>query len=79
MTMRWVCALLVIGSLRLSAEPPAAVLELEREVQGMRPSRVLWREIAWKHCLLEGVAQARLENKPILLWVFIHDPVAERC
>ena len=41
---------------------------------------VAWREIQWKGCLLEGLAESRAKKKPVLLWVFIDRPADDaRC
>ena len=52
---------------------------IEREVRAMRPEMSAWREIEWDTCLLEGLAQSREQGKPVLLWVFLHNPNEERC
>ena len=39
-----------------------------------------WRRIPWKSCLVEGLRESRLLNKPLMLWVFIDRPVDDtRC
>jgi hypothetical protein len=56
---------------------PAA---LKAEIEALKSSKVAWREIAWKSCLLEGLKEARARNKPALLWVFIDRPIDDaRC
>src|SRR6516225_959005 len=47
---------------------------LKAEVEALKAPRVAWREIAWKSCLLEGLAESRAKKKPVLLWVFIDRP-----
>ncbi len=59
-----------------SATPEA----LEAEIEALKSSKVAWREIAWKSCLLEGLKESRAKNKPALLWVFIDRPIDDaRC
>ncbi len=54
--------------------------ELDAEVAALREEKVAWREIAWKSCLLEGLAEAKRQNKPVVCWVFIDRPIDdERC
>ena len=63
-----------------SAVPPNETPEaLKKQIEAMRPAGHVWREIQWKTCLLEGLKEARKRNKPVLLWVFIHNPNEERC
>ena len=53
---------------------------LAAEIQGLKATKVAWREIAWKSCLLEGLKESRAKNKPALLWVFIDRPIDDaRC
>ena len=53
---------------------------LQAELDSWRPAKLSWREIPWRPCLLAGLAEARLQKKPILLWAFINgSPKDERC
>jgi hypothetical protein len=53
---------------------------LKAEIEALKSSKVAWREIAWKSCLLEGLKESRAKNKPALLWVFIDRPIDDaRC
>lgn len=53
---------------------------LKADIDVLKASKVAWREIAWKSCLLEGLKEARVKNKPALLWVFIDRPIDDaRC
>ena len=53
---------------------------LKAEIDALKVSRVAWRQIAWKSCLLEGLKESRAKNKPALLWVFIDRPIDDaRC
>ena len=59
-----------------SATPEA----LKAEIEALKSSKVAWREIAWKSCLLEGLKESREKKKPVLLWVFIDRPTDDaRC
>ena len=53
---------------------------LKADIEALKAPKVAWREIAWKSCLLEGLREARVQNKPALLWVFIDRPIDDaRC
>jgi hypothetical protein len=59
---------------------PATSDALQAEIKSLIAPKVAWREIAWKSCLLEGLREARAQNKPALLWVFIDRPIDDaRC
>jgi hypothetical protein len=64
-----------------AAHPGARSPEaLEAEIAALQPPKLVWREVAWKKCLLEGLHRSREEKKPVLLWAFINaDPREERC
>ena len=51
---------------------------LNSEIASMRVNDVEWRKIAWKTCLLDGLKASREQNKPIILWVFIDQPVDDK-
>jgi hypothetical protein len=76
---------LVAGSAWARDERPAkkALLTpaaLKAEIEALKSSRVAWRKIAWKSCLLEGLKESRARKKPLLLWVFIDRPIDDaRC
>ena len=53
---------------------------LQAEIDSLRPAKLSWREIPWRHCLLAGLAEARTQRKPVILWAFINSsPTDERC
>ena len=53
---------------------------LKADIESLKATKVAWREIAWKSCLLEGLKESRAKNKPALLWVFIDRPCDDaRC
>ena len=53
---------------------------LKADIEALKAAKVAWREIAWKTCLLDGLAASRAQGKPVLLWVFIDRPVDDaRC
>jgi hypothetical protein len=63
-----------------SAKKAATPVRLLVEINSLKAPRVAWREIAWKSCLLEGLAESRAKSKPVLLWVFIDRPIDDaRC
>ena len=61
--------------------PRAQELEGKRaEIAELRATDVAWRKIDWKSCLLDGIAESKRTNRPILLWIFIDRPVDDaRC
>lgn len=52
---------------------------LTAELEALKPAKPIWREIAWKHCLLEALGTARRQHKPVLLWVLGGEPIQGRC
>jgi hypothetical protein len=78
---RWLplgVAVMVAGAVPATAAPTAE--SLAAGIDALKPARVAWREVAWKSCLLEGLREARQQNKPLLLWVFIDRPCDDaRC
>ncbi|HVC95930.1 MAG TPA: hypothetical protein VND64_19730 [Pirellulales bacterium] len=66
--------------LRIAEKQPATPDALKAEIEALKSSKVAWREIAWKSCLLDGLKESRAKNKPALLWVFIDRPIDDaRC
>jgi hypothetical protein len=64
----------------VAEKKPATPEVLKAEIEALKSSKVAWREIAWKSCLLEGLKESRAKNKPALLWVFIDRPIDDaRC
>ena len=62
------------------ATRPATLDALQAEIDALKVTKVAWREIAWKNCLLDGLKESRAKNKPALLWVFIDRPADDaRC
>jgi hypothetical protein len=62
------------------ARKPPTPEALQAEIAALKAPRVAWREIQWKSCLLEGLAESRARSKPVLLWVFIDRPADDaRC
>ena len=65
-----------LGATQKEASPEA----LQAEIESLKATNVAWREIAWKTCLLEGLKESRVQNKPVLLWIFIDRPIDDaRC
>ncbi len=61
-------------------ESPAFWSSIQREISALQPPKLVWREIKWNYCLLDGLRASLEQKKPILLWAFINaDPAAERC
>ena len=58
---------------------PETPKELAAAIGSLAAEKQVWREITWNRCLLEGLAESRKRNKPVLLWVFLHHPNEERC
>ncbi len=74
-------AVFLLCPLGATAGPAATTPEaLKAELEAMRVEDVAWRRIPWKSCLVEGLRESRLLNKPLMLWVFIDRPVDDtRC
>jgi hypothetical protein len=76
---------LLAGIARARGERPVKAASitpdvLKTEIEALKSPGVAWRGIAWKSCLLEGLREARAQNKPALLWVFIDRPIDDaRC
>jgi hypothetical protein len=76
--------LLAALSCARGAAPPATSSPtpeaLAARIEALKAPRVAWRDIAWKSCLLEGLAESRAKGKPVLVWVFIDRPTDDaRC
>jgi hypothetical protein len=66
-----------VGPARGTANTPEG---LAAELQALRPAKLVWRDVEWNRCLLDGLQRARAAKKPVLLWAFINaDPKEERC
>ena len=75
-----VAALFASSASGQDSKKPATPDALQAEINALKAPKVAWREIAWKSCLLEGLREARAQNKPALLWVFIDRPIDDaRC
>lgn len=72
---------LIAGAASPQPAPSVGTPEaLQARIEALRPSKLVWREIRWNRCLLDGLRQSREQVKPVLLWAFINpDPTAERC
>jgi len=57
-----------------SAKKEKSPEALRAEIQALRPAKHVFREIAWKSCLLEALKEAREKNKPVLLWALGGQP-----
>ena len=58
-------------------DTPAAISD---RIKSIRADSVSWRKIAWKSCLLEGLAEAQQTGKPLMIWCYIDRPVGDtRC
>jgi hypothetical protein len=49
-----------------------------RHVKRQVPNELSWQQIPWAVDLAEAIRQARVEKRPILIWVAGDDPL-ERC
>ena len=76
--------LLFLFAATLPAAPPKDRLSspaaIAARIKTIRANDVAWRNIAWKSCLLEGLAEARRTGKPLMVWCYIDRPVGDtRC
>lgn len=56
---------------------PEAIRET---VEALREKDVAWRQVEWRTCLLDGLAESLRTKKPLMLWIFIDRPIDdERC
>ena len=75
-----VVVLFAISASGQDSKKAATPQALKSAIEDLKATKVAWREIAWKSCLLEGLKESRAKNKPALLWVFIDRPVDDaRC
>ncbi|NNC87327.1 MAG: hypothetical protein HKN82_02575 [Akkermansiaceae bacterium] len=66
---------------RAAPAPPASIPSwdrIEADLAAMRVEDVAWRGIEWKTCLLDGLAAARREKKPVVIWCFIDHPIDDK-
>ena len=74
-----------VGSIALPSgaqdrAPIAAEAAMRTTIDGLRVPDVAWRKIAWKTCLLDGLAEAQRTKRPIMLWCQIDRPIDDtRC
>lgn len=74
------CLAYCLASSRAKVEQPQTPESLATKIEALRPKHLVWREIDWNRCLLDGMRRSREQSKPILLWAFINsDPKEERC
>ena len=72
-----ISTLLGFGAAAQEGETPETT---KKKIEAMRVEDVVWRKIAWKKCIVEGLAASSKEQKPVILWVFIDRPIDdERC
>lgn len=55
---------------KLTTETFAAVRQHASPV----PGELAWQQIDWNDTIAKGVNKARLEDKPIVMWLFFGDP-----
>lgn len=54
--------------------------EIQAAVAALGKKDVAWRQVEWKTCLLDGLAESARTKKPLMLWIFIDRPIDdERC
>lgn len=62
-----------------AADPPD-ISELRAKVAELEVTDVPWRRIRWRSCLLDGLAESRRSDRPVILWIFIDRPADDtRC
>ena len=80
-TTSWSAAAAVTVAAIAIGTPRAQELErITAEIVGLRAPDVAWRKIAWQSCLIDGIAESKRSQKPMLLWIFIDRPADDaRC
>lgn len=83
-SMRSAAAVVLAAScgtaLRAQDSPPADEAALRARIAEITVADVAWRQIPWKTCLLDGLATAQREKKPVLYWCQIDRPIDDtRC
>lgn len=72
-----------IGVTQLRAADPTVARSPEQvraAVAGLQKADVAWRDVRWRTCLIDGIAESRRTGKPLMLWIFIDRPIDdERC
>jgi hypothetical protein len=68
--------LVVLESAAFALDPA----EYEKRLPAIRvpPEHLRWQEIPWMTDLAEGMRLAKEENRPLLLWIAVDEPL-ERC
>ncbi len=67
----WGCATVVPSGFLLTEDSYASV----REQILPKQSELAWTQIPWRPSFREGVAEAEVQGKPVLLWVMIGHPL----
>lgn len=63
----------------VAEEMPATAEALKAEIEALRDSKVAWRKVEWRTCLLDALKEAAREKKPLFLWVLGGAPADGRC
>lgn len=80
MTPRRMAWLFLFAVTAVTPGEAAPQTSLRERIEAIQVPDVAWRRIPWKSCLLEGLKEARRENKPLMLWIFIDRPIDDtRC
>ena len=70
----------IAGAAAAQERGPVSHEAVEAKIAEIRVDDVAWRQIPWKTCILDGLATAQREDKPIMFWCHIDRPVDDtRC
>ena len=80
LTILGIVAVLLPGSASgQDTKKPATPEALRTEIEALRDSKVAWRTVEWRTCLLDALKEAAREKKPVFLWVLGGAPANGRC
>lgn len=61
-----------------TASPPSALTASSFDTLKLHasplPQDLSWQSIDWQNTVAKGINKARLEDKPIVMWLFFGDP-----
>ena len=71
--------LFAFAVLAAAAQDDPKPQELKAEIEALWDSKVAWKKVSWRTCLLDALKEARRDKKPVFLWVLGGEPADGRC